>query len=80
MIEARWLEIMVSSDHPLADERVAEAVARVLSRHWVDTASGVELIMTHCGANIAYLARATELSDDAARPSTEKISVGSETP
>jgi hypothetical protein len=56
MIEARWLEIMVSSDHPLADERVAEAIARVLSRYWVDTASGVELIMTHRGANIAYLA------------------------
>ena len=50
----------------MADERVAEAVARVLSRHWVDTTSGVELIMTHRGANIAYLARATELSDDAA--------------
>jgi hypothetical protein len=56
MIEARWLEIMVSSDHPLADERVAEAIARVLSRYWVDTASGVELIMTHRGADIAYLA------------------------
>ena len=61
MVEARWLEMMVSSDHPLADERVAEAIARVLSRYWVDTASGVELIMTHRGANIAYLARATGL-------------------
>ena len=61
MVEARWLEMMVSSDHPLADERVAEAIARVLSRYWVDTASGVELIMsgveliiTHRGANIAW--------------------------
>jgi hypothetical protein len=34
---------------------------RLLSRYWVDTASGVELIMTHRGANIAYLARATGL-------------------
>ncbi len=66
MVEARWLEMMVSSDHPLADERVAEAIARVLSRYWFDTASGVELIMTHRGANIAYLVRATGLSDDAA--------------
>jgi hypothetical protein len=66
MVEARWLEIMVSSDHPLADERVAEAIARVLSRSWVDAASGFEVIMTHRGANIAYLARAAGLSDDAA--------------
>jgi hypothetical protein len=58
MVEARWLEMMVSSDHPLADERVAEAIARVLSRSWVDAASGVEVILTHRGANIAYLARA----------------------
>jgi hypothetical protein len=36
--------------------RIAEAIARFLSRYWVDTASGVELIMTHRGANIAYLA------------------------
>jgi hypothetical protein len=66
MVEARWLEMMVSSDHPLADERVAEAIARVLSRSWVDAASGFEVIMTHRGANITYLARAAGLSDDAA--------------
>jgi hypothetical protein len=59
MVEARWLEMMVSSDHPLADERVAEAIARVLSRYWVDPRQGVEVILTHRGANIAYLARAT---------------------
>jgi hypothetical protein len=47
------------NDHPLADGRVAEAFARVLSRYWVDAASGVEVILTHRGANIAYLARAT---------------------
>ena len=51
--------MMVSSDHPLADERVAEAIARVLSRYWVDPRQGVEVILTHRGANIAYLARAT---------------------
>jgi hypothetical protein len=45
---------------------VAEAIARVLSRSWVDAASGFEVIMTHCGADIAYLARAAGLSDDAA--------------
>jgi hypothetical protein len=43
MVEARRLEMMVSSDHPLADERVAEAIARVLSRYWVDAASGFEV-------------------------------------
>src|SRR5258708_3667150 len=59
MVEARWLEMMVSSDHPLADERVAEAIARVLSRYWVDPRQGVEVILTHRGANIAYLVRAT---------------------
>ena len=66
MVEARWLEMMVSSDHPLADERVAEAIARVVSRYWVGATSGFEVIMTHRGANIAYLARAAGLSDDAA--------------
>jgi hypothetical protein len=57
MVEAGWLEIIVASGHPLADERVAEAVARVLSRYWVDAASGVEVIMTHAGASVAYLAK-----------------------
>ena len=66
MVEARWLEMMVSSDHPLADERVAEAIARVLSRYWVDAASGVEVMMTHSGANITYPARAIGLSADTA--------------
>jgi hypothetical protein len=64
MVAARWLEMMVSSDHPLADERVAEAIARVLSRHWVDATSGIEITMTHHGANITYRARA--MRDDAA--------------
>jgi len=52
---------------PMAARRRASTAAelqkqldqRLLSRYWVDTASGVELIMTHRGANIAYLARAT---------------------
>ena len=52
--------MMVSSDHPLADDRVAESIARVLSRYWVDATSGVEVIMSHGGANITYLARAIE--------------------
>jgi hypothetical protein len=32
MVEARWRHVIVSADHPLADEQVAEAIARVLSR------------------------------------------------
>jgi hypothetical protein len=58
MIEARWHEMMVSSAHPSADERVAEAIARVLSRYCVDFTSGVELIMTDRGVKIHYLAKA----------------------
>jgi hypothetical protein len=54
---------------PMAARRRASTAAelqkqldqRLLSRYWVDTAAGVELIMTHRGANIAYLARATGL-------------------
>jgi hypothetical protein len=32
MVEARSLHVIVSSDHPSADEQVAEAIARVVSR------------------------------------------------
>jgi len=49
---------------PMAARRRASTAAelqkqldqRLLSRYWVDTASGVELIMTHRGTDIAYLA------------------------
>ena len=50
---------------PAKENRIAKNCARS-SRSWVDAASGFEVIMTHRGANIAYLARAAGLSDDAA--------------
>ena len=56
MIEARWRQLVVSSQHPSADEGVAEAIARVLSRYAVDYTSGVTVIMPHDGAQVAYQA------------------------
>jgi hypothetical protein len=53
-VEARWRQLIVSSAHPSADERVAEAIARVLSRYAVDYASGVEVVMPHDGLQVPY--------------------------
>jgi hypothetical protein len=57
MVEARWRQLIVSSDHPSADERVDEAIARVLSRYAVGYSSGVDVVMPHEGVRVAYQAR-----------------------
>ena len=51
MLEARWRQLVVSADDPLADEQIAEAIARVLSRYAVDFRSGVEVSVPHDGAS-----------------------------
>jgi hypothetical protein len=57
MVQADSLRVVVSSDHPEADERVAEAIARVLSRYAVDYTSGVEVNVPHDGMRVSYQAR-----------------------
>ena len=57
-IETRSLHVFVSSDHPLADEQVAEAVARVLSRYAIDFTPRIELNMPHDGDDVTYVASA----------------------
>jgi hypothetical protein len=49
MIEARSLHIIVSSDHPSADEHVAEAIARVVSRYAVDLTPEIEVNVPQAG-------------------------------
>jgi hypothetical protein len=56
LVEAHWRRLIVSSDHPSADEQVAEAIARVLSRYAVDYGSGVEVTMSHDGVEVTYVA------------------------
>ena len=58
MIETRSLHVLVSSEHPLADEQVAQAIARVLSRYAVDFTPGVEVTVRHDGDDITYVASA----------------------
>src|SRR5947209_11350066 len=74
MVEARWRQLVVSSDHAAADEQIAEAIARVLARQAVDLRSGVQVTMRHDGANVTYVARtASNLASavrDARRRST----------
>ena len=57
-IEVRSLHVLVSSEHPLADEQVAEALARVLSRYAVDFRPGVEVKVPHDGEEVTYVANA----------------------
>src|ERR1700730_6153384 len=57
MIEARALHVLVSSDHHSADERVAKAIARVLSRYAVDLGPEVEVKVSHHGVEVPYTAR-----------------------
>ena len=57
-IEARSLHVLVSSNHPLADGHVAEALARVLSRYAVDFRPGVEVNVPHDGEDVTYVANA----------------------
>jgi hypothetical protein len=58
MIETRSLHVLVSSDHPLADEQVAQAIARVLARYAVDFTPGVEVTVPHDGDGVTYVASA----------------------
>ncbi len=58
MIEARSLHVIVSSDHPSADEQVAEAIARVVSRYAVDLRPAIELNVQRDGVKITYVAKA----------------------
>jgi hypothetical protein len=55
LIEAHWRQLIVSSDHPSADEQVAEAIARVLSRYAVDYSSGVKVTVSHDGTEVTYV-------------------------
>ena len=57
-IEARSLHVIVSSDHSLANEPVAEAVARVLSRYAIDFTPGVKINVPHDGDEVTYMASA----------------------
>jgi predicted dinucleotide-binding enzyme len=57
MVEARALHVLVSSDHHSADEQVAEAIARVLSRYAVDLGPEVRLKVSHDGVEVPYTAR-----------------------
>ncbi len=58
VVEARSLHVIVWSSHPSADEQVAEALARVISRYAVDLGSGVEVTVPHDGIAVTYIARA----------------------
>ena len=58
MIEARSLHIIVSSDHPSADEQVAEAIARVVSRYAVDLTPEIEVNVPRAGIKVTYVAKA----------------------
>jgi hypothetical protein len=59
MVEARAQHVLVSSDHHSADEQVAEAIARVLSRYAVDLRPEVEVKVSHDGVEVPYVARPT---------------------
>jgi hypothetical protein len=63
MVEARWRQLVVSSNDAAADEQIAEAIARVVAHHAVDLRSGVQVTMAHDGVNATYVARtATNLA------------------
>jgi len=62
LVEVRSVHVVIWSSHPSADEQVAEAIARVVSRHPVDLSSGVEVAFPQDGVNVPYVAkRATNL-------------------
>lgn len=56
-VEARSLHVVVWSDHSDADEEVAEAIARVLTRYAVDFKSGLEVTFPQDGINVTYVAK-----------------------
>ena len=57
MVEAHLLHVVVCSNHPSAEEQVAEAIGRVLSRYAVDLGLGVEVPVPHKGVEVTYIAR-----------------------
>ena len=57
-VVVRSLRVIVSSDHPYADEQVAEAIARVVSRYAVDLTGGIEVSILHDGVGLKYVVRA----------------------
>jgi hypothetical protein len=52
------LHVIVSSDHPSADEEVAEAIARVASRCAVDLTPEIEVNVPQAGISLPYVAKA----------------------
>ena len=58
MVEARSLHVIVSSDHPSADEQVAEAIARVVSRFAVDLTPEIEVNVPRADIKVTYVAKA----------------------
>ena len=54
----RWRQLIVSSDDPAAEEQVAEAIARVLSRYAVAYTSAVEVTIPNDGVDVTYVAKA----------------------
>ena len=57
-VEARPLHVVVWSSHPKADQEIAEAIPRVISRYAVDLSSGVEITFPDDGTSVTYVARA----------------------
>jgi hypothetical protein len=55
--KVRSIRVVIWSSHPSADEQVAEAIARVISRHAVDLSSGVALAFPQDGVNVPYVAK-----------------------
>jgi len=75
MLEARSLHVVVSSDHVLADERVAQAVARVLSRYAIAFTPAVEIIVPQDGIKVTYTAKAaTSLASPLRRAKPKRVS------
>jgi hypothetical protein len=70
MVEARSLHVIVSSDHPSADEQVAEAIARVVSRYAVDLRPEIEVNVPHAESKVTYVHRQERSSCTLARGDT----------
>jgi hypothetical protein len=67
-VETRSLHVIVSSDHPSADEQVAEAIARVVSRYAVDLRPEIEVNVPHAGSKVTYVAKAVNRRPATALP------------
>jgi hypothetical protein len=57
-IEASSLHVVVSSDHPLAEMQLAEAIARVLSGYAIDLTAGLNVTVPCNGQDVPYVAHA----------------------